>query len=96
MSDQNKINIQPVLDTKTIQEQLNKQKYRINVDVDTSQISNQIQSCISQITGNIKPAKVPLEFNTDNLKAGLTTFNDSVYAIDNIKNLANGVSKSLD
>ncbi len=53
MSDQNKINIQPVLDTKTIQEQLNKQKYIINVDVDTSQISNQIQSCISQITGNI-------------------------------------------
>lgn len=96
MSDQNKINVQPVLDTKSIQEQLNRQKYKINVDVDTSQIISQIQSTISQATNNVKPAKIPIEINADNIFNGISQFNTGYLGYQNIGKIGESLQKNLD
>ena len=96
MSEQNKINVQPVVNIQSLQEQLNKQKYKINVDIDTSNLSNQLQSTVSQVTNNMQPAKIPLEINTDSISKGLTTFNQMYMTYNNAKNLSTNISKSLD
>ena len=96
MSEQNKINVQPVVNTQSLQEQLNRQKYKINVDVDTSNLSNQLQSTVSRITNNIQPAKIPLEIDTDSIYKSLTTFNQAFSAYKNATEIGTIFSKNLD
>lgn len=96
MSEQNKINVQPVVNTQSLQEQLNRQKYKINVDVDTSNLSNQLQSTVSRVTNNIEPTKIPLKIDTGNILKDISLFNESTLALGNIKTFGQNVSKSLD
>ena len=59
MSDNNTtINMQPVLDLQSLHKQLNSQKFKINVNIDTSALNSQIQASIGQFTPNMQPTKI--------------------------------------
>ncbi|MBO1722765.1 hypothetical protein HJV72_18925, partial [Extibacter sp. GGCC_0201] len=50
MSEQYNINVQPVLNTDALYEQLNQQKYKINVEIDSAALSGQLQSAVNSVT----------------------------------------------
>jgi len=71
LSEQYNINVQPVLNTDALYEQLNQQKYKINVEIDSAALSGQLQSAVNSVTSGA-PAKVPVEMDTSGLEGGLT------------------------
>ncbi|QEK18048.1 hypothetical protein LAJLEIBI_02063 [[Clostridium] hylemonae DSM 15053] len=87
MSEQYNINVQPELNTDALYEQLNNQKYKINVEVDGAALNSQLQSAVNSVTGGAAPAKVPVEFETGGLKNTLSTFNTFFAAGKNIGDL---------
>ncbi|WP_138262103.1 hypothetical protein [[Clostridium] hylemonae] len=96
MSEQYNINVQPVLNTDALYEQLNNQKYKLNVEIDGAALSSQLQSAVNSVTGGAAPAKVPVEFDVDSLIKGITTLNTTSAAITNVHKMINFASKSLD
>ncbi|MCB6202770.1 hypothetical protein [Extibacter muris] len=96
MSEQYNINVQPVLNTDALYEQLNQQKYKINVAIDSAALSGQLQSAVNSVTNGAAPAKVPVKFNFDTIVKGMETFNTTVSAFANVQKMASFVSKSLD
>ncbi|WP_049727662.1 hypothetical protein [Dorea sp. D27] len=95
MSEQYNINVQPVLNTDALYEQLNQQKYKINVEIDSAALSGQLQSAVNSITSGA-PAKVPVEMDTSGLQKGLSFFNTVATSIDNLKTAGQSLNKSLD
>ena len=74
MSDNNTtINVQPILDLQSLHKQLNSQKFKINVDIDTSALNSQIQASIGQFTANLQPAKIPIETDNSSLLTAINT-----------------------
>lgn len=96
MSEQYNINVQPVLNTDALYEQLNNQKYKINVEVDGAALSSQMQSAVNSVTGGAAPAKVPVEFDMSGLAQGLNLFNTSMNSLDNIKAIGQSLHTNLD
>lgn len=96
MSEQYNINVQPVLNTDALYEQLNNQKYKINVEIDSAALSSQLQSAVNSVTGGTAPAKVPVEFDVNSLAKGIHTFNTTIDAYNNVKSISGTLSKSLD
>lgn len=95
MSEQYNINVQPVLNTDALYEQLNQRKYKINVEIDSAALSGQLQSAVNSVTSGA-PAKVPVEFDFDTLVKGMGAFNTTVSAFANVQKMTSFVSKSLD
>ena len=95
LSEQYNINVQPVLNTDALYEQLNQQKYKINVELDSAALSGQLQSAVNSVTSGA-PAKVPVEFDFDTLVKGMGSFNTSVTAFTNINNIIANISQNLD
>ena len=96
MSEQYNINVQPVLNTDALYEQLNNQKYKINVEIDGAALSSQLQSAVNSVTGGTAPAKVPVEFDVDSLIKGMEVINITSSAIGNIRKTAAFAKKNLD
>lgn len=96
MSEQYNINVQPVLNTDALYEQLNNQKYKINVEVDGAALSSQLQSAVNSVTGGAAPAKVPVEFDVSGLEQGLKLFNTIGASAEYAKNLGKSLYSSLD
>lgn len=95
MSEQYNINVQPVLNTDALYEQLNQQKYKINVEIDSAALSGQLQSAVNSVTSGA-PAKVPVEMDTSGLERGIAFFNNSVTSLRNIRDISNSVQTNLD
>ena len=95
MSEQYNINVQPVLNTDALYEQLNNQKYKINVEIDSTALSGQLQSAVNSVTSGA-PAKVPVEMDTSGLEKGLSFFNTSMKSIDNARGIGEAIQTSLD
>lgn len=95
MSEQYNINVQPVLNTDALYEQLNQQKYKINVEIDSAALSGQLQSAVNSVTSGA-PAKVPVEMDLDSIAKGMGAFNTSVTAFTNINNIIANISQNLD
>ncbi|BDF33578.1 hypothetical protein CE91St62_16430 [Lachnospiraceae bacterium] len=87
MSEQYNINVQPVLNTDALYEQLNQQKYKINVEIDSAALSGQLQSAVNSVTSGA-PAKVPVEMDTSGLLDGLSLFNTISSSARNISDLS--------
>lgn len=96
MSEQYNINVQPVLNTDALYEQLNNQKYKINVEVDGAALSSQLQSAVNSVTGGAAPAKVPVEFDVDTLIKGMNVINTTTTAFENIQKGATFAKTNLD
>lgn len=95
MSEQYNINVQPVLNTDALYEQLNQQKYKINVELDSAALSGQLQSAVNSVTSGA-PAKVPVEMDTSGLEKGLTRISSDITAISTIRNTIQSATQSLD
>lgn len=99
MSEQNKMNVEAVLDTKDLYEQLNKQKAQIKVDVDTAYLSSQIQSALSQV-GNVQPIKIPVEIDqaksSDNIKDTISLIGSSLSGIAGAFAIKDSLQPNLD
>lgn len=95
MSEQYNINVQPVLNTDALYEQLNQQKYKINVEIDSAALSGQLQSAVNSVTSGA-PAKVPVEMDTSGLEGGLTRISSDITAISTIRNTIQSATQSLD
>lgn len=95
MSEQYNINVQPVLNTDALYEQLNQQKYKINVEIDSAALSGQLQSAVNSVTSGA-PAKVPVEMDTSGLEEGLSFFNTIMNSIDNVRGIGQTLHTSLD
>ena len=95
MSEQYNINVQPVLNTDALYEQLNQQKYKINVEIDSTALSGQLQSAVNSVTSGA-PAKVPVEMDTSGLEEGLSLFNTVATSINYLKTTGQSLNKSLD
>ncbi|BDF33571.1 hypothetical protein CE91St62_16360 [Lachnospiraceae bacterium] len=95
MSEQYNINVQPVLNTDALYEQLNQQKYKINVEIDSAALSGQLQSAVNSVTSGA-PAKVPVEMDTSGLEEGLSFFNTVATSINYLKTAGQSLNKSLD
>ena len=96
MSEQYNINVQPVLNTDALYEQLNNQKYKLNVEIDGAALSSQLQSAVNSVIGGAAPAKVPVEFDTDTLFKGMDVLNTTIISVNNIKRIFGSLSKNLD
>lgn len=96
MSEQYKVNVQPVLNTEALYEQLNKQKFKINVEIDSASISAQLQSAVDSVTGGASPVKVPVEMETSGIKESLTLFNTAVLSAQNAKDTNSFLERNLD
>ena len=96
MSEQYNINVQPVLNTEALHEQLNNQKYKINVEIDSAALNAQLQSAVNSVTGGITPAKVPVEMETSGLERGLNLFNTIATSLGYIQTAGKSLHKSLD
>ena len=96
MSEQYNINVQPVLNTDALNEQLNQQKYKINVEIDSAALSGQLQSAVNSVTSGATPAKVPVEMDTSGLIDGLSKFNTIIAGISNIGDLSRLLPLNLD
>ena len=96
MSEQYNINVQPVLNTDALYEQLNQQKYKINVEIDSAALSGQLQSTVNSVTSGAAPAKVPVEMDTSGLEEGLTRISSDITAISTIRNTIQSATQSLD
>lgn len=96
MSEQYNINVQPVLNTDALYEQLNNQKYKINVEVDGAALNSQLQSAVNSVTGGAAPAKVPVEFDVDSLIKGMNVINTTTTAFENIQKGAALAKRNLD
>lgn len=95
MSDNNTtINVQPVLDLQSLHEQLNKEKFIINLGIDSSGLNSQIQSSINQL--DLQPAKIPVEADTKSFMDYASTFNSLFTTTNNLRTIGSSVSKSLD
>lgn len=88
------INVQPVLDLQSLHEQLNKEKFIINLGIDSSGLNSQIQSSINQL--DLQPAKIPVEADTSSIMDYISTFNSTVTAGKNVMGIYSGATKSLD
>ena len=95
MSEQYNINVQPVLNTDALYKQLNQQKYKINVEIDSAALSGQLQSAVNSVTSGA-PAKVPVEMDTSGLEEGLSFFNTVATSINYLKTAGQSLNKSLD
>lgn len=95
MSEQYNINVQPVLNTDALYEQLNQQKYKINVEIDSAALSGQLQSAVNSVTSGA-PAKVPVEMDTSGLEEGLSFFNTIMNSIYNVRGIGQTLHTSLD
>ena len=95
MSEQYNINVQPVLNTDALYEQLNQQKYKINVEIDSAALSGQLQSAVNSVTSGA-PAKVPVEMDTSGLLGELSKLNTIIASINNLGNLSNLLPLNLD
>ena len=95
LSEQYNINVQPVLNTDALYEQLNQQKYCINVEIDSAALSGQLQSAVNSVTSGA-PAKVPVEMDTSGLEEGLILFNTIGASSEYIKNIGKSIHSSLD
>lgn len=96
MSEQYNINVQPVLNTDALYEQLNQQKYKINVEIDSTALSGQLQSAVNSVMSGAAPAKVPVEMDTSGLEKGLSFFNTIMNSIDNVRGIGQTLHTSLD
>ena len=88
MSEQYNINVQPILNTDALYEQLNQQKYKINVEIDSAALSGQLQSAVNSVTSGAAPAKVPVALDTSGLLDGLSLFNTISSSARNISDLS--------
>ena len=88
MSEQYNINVQPVLNTDALYEQLNNQKYKLNVEIDSTALSGQLQSAVNSVTSGAAPAKVPVAMDTSGLLDGLSLFNTISSSARNISDLS--------
>ncbi len=88
MSEQYNINVQPVLNTDALYEQLNNQKYKLNVEIDSAALSGQLQSAVNSVTSGAAPAKVPVALDTSGLLDGLSLFNTISSSARNISDLS--------
>ena len=95
LSEQYNINVQPVLNTDALYEQLNNQKYKINVEVDGAALSSQLQSAVNSVTGGATPAKVPMEFDTSGLEQGLNLTSNLLTTFTLSQDLFTKLKKSL-
>ena len=95
LSEQYNINVQPVLNTDALYEQLNQQKYKINVEIDSAALSGQLQSAVNSVTSGA-PAKVPVEMDTSGLEEGLSFFNTVATSINYLKTAGQSLNKRLD
>lgn len=96
MSEQNKVNVQPVLDTDSLYRQLNEQKYKINVEIDAAGLNSQLQSAVNSVAGSMAPAKIPVEADTSGLEKVLSFSNNLLGTISYTKELGKSVNISLD
>ena len=97
MSDNNTtINVQPVLDLQSLHKQLNSQKFKINVDIDTSALSSQVQASIGQFTSNMQLAKIPVEADNSNLLSAINTISNITTSLSFLPDAKKYISKSLD
>lgn len=96
LSEQYNINVQPVLNTDALYEQLNQQKYKINVEIDSAALSGQLQSAVNSVMSGAAPAKVPVEMDTSGLEKGLSFFNTVATSINYLKTAGQSLNKSLD
>ncbi|BDF05055.1 hypothetical protein [[Clostridium] hylemonae] len=96
MSEQYNINVQPVLNTDALYEQLNNQKYKINVEVDGAALNSQLQSAVNSVTGGAAPAKVPVEFDVSGLKDSLIFFNTFMTSSNNLQGIFTSLYQNLD
>ena len=95
MSDNNTtINVQPILNLQSLHEQLNKEKFTINLGIDSSGLNIQIQSSINQL--DLQPAKIPVEADTKSFMDYASTFNSLFTTTNNLRTVGSSVSKSLD
>lgn len=96
MSELYKVNVQPVLNTEALYEQLNKQKFKINVEIDSASISAQLQSAVDSVTGGGSPVKVPVEMETDGLEKGIHLFNTLLNTVGNLQKTKEFLKPNLD
>ena len=97
MSDNNTtINVQPNLDLHSLHKQLSSQKFKINVDFDTSALNNQIQASIHQLTANLRPATIPIEADTSSLMDAVSMLGNISSTLSILPMTQKGISQSLD
>lgn len=97
MSDNNTtINVQPILDLQSLHKQLSSQKFKINVDFDTSALNNQIQASIHQLTANLQPATIPIEADTSSLMNAVSMIGNISSTLSILPMAQKGISQSLD
>ena len=97
MSDNNTtINVQPNLDLQSLHKQLSSQKFKINVDFDTSALNNQLQASIHQLTANLQPATIPIEADTSSLMDAVSMLGNISSTLSILPMTQKGISQSLD
>lgn len=97
MSDNNTtINVQPNLDLQSLHKQLSSQKFKINVDFDTSALNNQIQASIHQLTANLRPTTIPIEADTSSLMDAVSMLGNISSTLSILPMTQKGISQSLD
>ena len=97
MSDNNTtIHVQPALDLQSLHKQLSSQKFKINVDFDTSALNNQIQTSIHQLTANLQPATIPIEADTSSLMDAVSMLGNISSTLSILPMTQKGISQSLD
>ena len=97
MSDNNTtINVQPILNLQSLHKQLSSQKFKINVDFDTSALNNQIQASIHQLTANLRPATIPIEADTSSLMDAVSMLGNISSTLSILPMTQKGISQSLD
>ena len=90
------INVQPNLDLQSLHKQLSSQKFKINVDFDTSALNNQIQASIHQLTANLRPATIPIEADTSSLMDAVSMLGNISSTLSILPLTQKGISQSLD
>ncbi|GFI38210.1 hypothetical protein IMSAGC015_02400 [Lachnospiraceae bacterium] len=97
MSDNNTtINVQPILNLQSLHKQLSSQKFKINVDFDTSALNNQLQASIHQLTANLQPATIPIEADTSSLMNAVSMLGSISSTLSILPMTQKGISQSLD
>ena len=88
--------MQPALDLQSLHKQLSSQKFKINVDFDTSALNNQIQTSIHQLTANLQPATIPIEADTSSLMDAVSMLGNISSTLSILPMTQKGISQSLD
>ena len=88
--------MQPVLDLQSLHKQLNSQKFKINVNIDTSALNSQIQASIGQFTANMQPTKIPVEADNSSLLTAINTIGSISTTLSFLPTAKNALSQSLD